>query len=70
MSRTPAAVRQADISRVIRAAKQAGAAAVNLFLPGGGSFRIDLAGIPGGKIVPPVDIRETAPAASTSWDDV
>jgi hypothetical protein len=50
MSRTPAAVRQADVARVIRAAKQAGAAAVNLFLPGGGSFRIDLqAELAGGK---------------------
>jgi hypothetical protein len=42
MSRTPASVTQADVARVIRAAKQAGAAAVSLLLPGGGSFRIDL----------------------------
>jgi hypothetical protein len=42
MSRTPASVTQADVARVIRAAKQAGAAVVNLLLPGGGSFRIDL----------------------------
>jgi hypothetical protein len=50
MSRTPATIRQADVARVIRAAKQAGAAAVNLLLPGGGSFRIDLeAEVPGGK---------------------
>jgi hypothetical protein len=70
MSRTPATIRQADVARVIRAAKQAGAAAVNLLLPGGGSFRIDLAGIPGGKSVPPVDILDTSPTGSTSWDDV
>jgi hypothetical protein len=50
MSRTPAAIRQADVARVIRAAKQAGAVAVNLLLPGGGSFRIDLqAELAGGK---------------------
>jgi hypothetical protein len=66
VSRTPASITQADVARVIRAAKQAGAAAVSLLLPGG-TFRIELAGIPGGKSVPPVDILETAPAAS--WDD-
>jgi hypothetical protein len=41
MSRTPASITQADVARVIRAAKQAGAAAVSLLLPGG-TFRIDL----------------------------
>jgi hypothetical protein len=49
MSRTPATITQADVARVIRAAKQAGAAAVSLLLPGG-SFRIDLqAEVAGGK---------------------
>jgi hypothetical protein len=49
MSRTPASITQADVARVIRAAKQAGAAAVNLLLPGG-TFRIDLqAKVAGGK---------------------
>jgi hypothetical protein len=41
MSRTPANITQADIARVIRAAKQAGAGAVSLLLPGG-TIRIDL----------------------------
>jgi hypothetical protein len=42
MSRTPARVTQADVARAIRAAKQAGAGAVEL-LPDG-RIRIDLTG--------------------------
>jgi hypothetical protein len=34
MSRTPARITQPDVARAIRAAKQAGAAAVELRLPG------------------------------------
>lgn len=47
MSRTRAAITQADIARAIRAAKQAGARAVSLMLPGG-TIRIDLQ-VAGGK---------------------
>jgi hypothetical protein len=55
MSRTPATITQADVARVIRAAKQAGAAAVSLLLPGG-TFRIDLqAEVAGGKSVKTVE---------------
>lgn len=42
MSRTPARTTQADIARAIRAAKQAGAGAIEL-LPDG-TIRINLAG--------------------------
>jgi hypothetical protein len=42
MSRTSASFTQADIARAIRAAKQAGAAAVSLLFPGSATIRIDL----------------------------
>jgi hypothetical protein len=43
MSRGPAALTQADIARAIRAAKQAGAHALSLLFPTGGTIRIELA---------------------------
>jgi hypothetical protein len=44
MSRTPASITQPDVARAIRAAKQAGAATVELRLPRGGSIYIHLDG--------------------------
>jgi hypothetical protein len=42
MSRTPARFTQADAARSIRAAKQAGAASVELLLPDGTIIRFNL----------------------------
>lgn len=53
MSRTPARVTQADVARAIRAAKQAGAGAVELFPDG--RIRIDLTGE---KAVKPLEAEE------------
>jgi hypothetical protein len=50
MSRTPASITQADVARAIRAAKQAGAVAVSLLLPGGARFRFELE--PSGENIP------------------
>jgi hypothetical protein len=46
MSRTAATLKQADIARSIRAAKQAGASSVEVVLPGGTIIRIPLNGKP------------------------
>jgi len=48
MSRTPARVRQADVARAIRAAKQAGAGRVRV-LPDG-TIEIDFSSLAGEKI--------------------
>jgi hypothetical protein len=40
--RTPASISPAEIGRVVKAAKQAGAPAVSLSLPSGASFRFEL----------------------------
>jgi hypothetical protein len=42
MSRRPAIITQADVARVLRAAKQTGAGAVEIILPDGTTIQIDM----------------------------
>jgi hypothetical protein len=56
VSRRPAIVTQADIARVIRAAKQEGAAAVEVHIPTGASIIIRLTPADAPPLVPDKEI--------------